>query len=99
MAESHSAAGQGEYVPLSGCGTPGSEPETRRLSELRVIDLRAELKRRSLDSGGNKSVLTERLRKVSGSAACGGGDGSGGGGAALTRRVRGAEGKMAPKRR
>ncbi|XP_040548501.1 scaffold attachment factor B1 isoform X3 [Gallus gallus] len=64
MAESHSAAGQGEYVPLSGCGTPGSEPETRRLSELRVIDLRAELKRRSLDSGGNKSVLTERLRKA-----------------------------------
>ncbi|XP_021234409.1 scaffold attachment factor B2-like isoform X3 [Numida meleagris] len=64
MAESHSAAGQGEYVPLSGCGAPGSEPETRRLSELRVIDLRAELKRRNLDSGGNKSVLTERLRKA-----------------------------------
>ncbi|XP_052558682.1 scaffold attachment factor B1-like isoform X4 [Tympanuchus pallidicinctus] len=64
MAESHSATGQGEYVSLSGCGTPSSEPETRRLSELRVIDLRAELKRRSLDSGGNKSVLTERLRKA-----------------------------------
>uniref|UniRef100_A0A669QMP0 Scaffold attachment factor B n=1 Tax=Phasianus colchicus TaxID=9054 RepID=A0A669QMP0_PHACC len=64
MAESHSATGQSEYVSLSGCGTPGSEPETRRLSELRVIDLRAELKRRSLDSGGNKSVLTERLRKA-----------------------------------
>ncbi|XP_072213384.1 scaffold attachment factor B1-like isoform X3 [Excalfactoria chinensis] len=64
MADGHSAAGQGEYVALSGCGTPGSEPETRRLSELRVIDLRAELKRRSLDSGGNKSVLSERLRKA-----------------------------------
>ncbi|OXB59941.1 hypothetical protein ASZ78_008077, partial [Callipepla squamata] len=64
MAESHSAAAQGEHVPLSGCGTPSSEPETRRLSELRVIDLRAELKRRSLDSGGNKSALSERLRRA-----------------------------------
>ncbi|NXC40972.1 SAFB1 factor, partial [Penelope pileata] len=64
MAESHSAAAQGEPLTLGGSGAPGPEPETRRLSELRVIDLRAELKRRSLDSGGNKSVLTERLRRA-----------------------------------
>ncbi|XP_041336754.1 scaffold attachment factor B1-like [Pyrgilauda ruficollis] len=64
MAESQSAAGLGDFTSLSGAATFGSEPETRRLSELRVIDLRAELKRRNLDSGGNKSVLMERLRKA-----------------------------------
>ncbi|NXR10143.1 SAFB1 factor, partial [Semnornis frantzii] len=63
MAESQSPAGLGDVTSLSGAAL-GSEPETRRLSELRVIDLRAELKRRSLDSGGNKSVLMERLRKA-----------------------------------
>ncbi|XP_074834197.1 scaffold attachment factor B1-like isoform X2 [Carettochelys insculpta] len=64
MAESQSAAGLGESPLLGGAAPSGSEPETRRLSELRVIDLRAELKRRNLDSGGNKSVLMERLRKA-----------------------------------
>ncbi|XP_059687934.1 scaffold attachment factor B1 isoform X4 [Gavia stellata] len=65
MAESQSAAGQGENASLGGSGVSSSESENRRrLSELRVIDLRAELKRRSLDSGGNKSVLMERLKKA-----------------------------------
>ncbi|NWT54757.1 SAFB1 factor, partial [Erythrocercus mccallii] len=66
MAESHSPAGLGESASLAAPGVPGSESESRRrpLSELRVIDLRAELRHRNLDSGGNKSVLMERLRKA-----------------------------------
>ncbi|KAJ6655374.1 hypothetical protein lerEdw1_005432 [Lerista edwardsae] len=51
-------------TPPPPCGGTGGAAATRRLGDLRVIDLRAELKRRNLDSGGNKSVLLERLRKA-----------------------------------
>nr|XP_042123376.1 scaffold attachment factor B2 isoform X3 [Peromyscus maniculatus bairdii] len=47
-----------------GSGPVASETGTRRLSDLRVIDLRAELRKRNLDTGGNKSALLERLRKA-----------------------------------
>ncbi|XP_040846643.1 scaffold attachment factor B2 isoform X2 [Ochotona curzoniae] len=53
-----------------GCGTAAAAVSesgttaTRRLSELRVIELRAELRKRNLDTGGNKSALMERLKKA-----------------------------------
>nr|XP_044990929.1 scaffold attachment factor B2 isoform X2 [Jaculus jaculus] len=64
MAETLTGSGD----PGSGTVVPGfgaaSDAGTRRLSDLRVIDLRAELKKRNLDSSGNKSVLMERLKKA-----------------------------------
>ncbi|XP_056427264.1 scaffold attachment factor B2-like [Hyla sarda] len=49
--------------PSSDAGA-STEVETKKLSELRVIDLKAELKKRNLDTGGNKSALTERLKRA-----------------------------------
>nr|CAD7568217.1 unnamed protein product [Timema californicum] len=41
-----------------------SDSEKRKLTELRVVDLRSELEKRDLDKNGVKAVLIERLEKV-----------------------------------
>lgn len=40
------------------------EVEGKRISELRVVDLRHVLEKRGLEKSGNKSVLIDRLIKV-----------------------------------
>lgn len=41
-----------------------SDSEPRKLADLRVVHLKAELEKRGLDKTGVKQILVERLQKV-----------------------------------
>nr|CAD7394950.1 unnamed protein product [Timema cristinae] len=56
----------GTLSSVSSHNTDGAklDSEKRKLTELRVVDLRSELEKRDLDKNGVKAVLIERLEKV-----------------------------------